>query len=100
MIRRSKEAGENIWQMPGDGAFAGKNKSKVADLANSGERGGGMMSAGEFVGAFVAKNTPWVHLDIAGSAWVGAPRNYLHHGATGIHVRTLTLLLGDLTCDH
>lgn len=96
----SEEAGESIWQMPGHGAFAKRNKSKVADLSNAGERGGGMMSAGEFVGAFVANDTPWVHLDIAGSAWLNGAREYYTEGGTGIHVRTLTLLLGDLTCDH
>lgn len=96
----SDEAGEPIWQMPGNGAYSSKNKSKVADVANSGDRGGGMMSAGEFVGEFVANDTPWIHLDIAGTAWLNSSRDYYAEGATGIHVRTLVMMLGDLTCDH
>lgn len=96
LLAASKRAGEKIWQMPGHGAFLPKNKSRVADILNSGERGGGMMSAGEFVGFFLDGDIPWVHLDIAGPAYLSKARDYYIEGATGIHVRTLVYLLAGL----
>lgn len=85
-----EEQGELIWQLPVSDTFKDMNKSSVADLTNSGGRLGGTITAGLFVGAFLAdENLPWVHLDIAGTAYLGKKRGYLPERATGVHVKTL-----------
>jgi leucyl aminopeptidase len=68
-------------------------KSEIADVKNTGGRPGGAITAGAFLAAF-ADDMPWVHLDIAGTAWVDRPaRPYHSRGATGVGVRLLTELL-------
>lgn len=84
----SKEAGEKIWQLPYDSEYAKLNKSRVADIKNTGGRLGGAITAGMFVGEF-NNNLPWIHLDIAGTAYLSSAYSYLPTGATGIHVKTL-----------
>lgn len=88
ILSASKEAGEKIWQLPNDPQFAKMNKSKVADIKNLGGSFAGTITAGQFIGEFV-NNLPWVHLDIAGTAFLSSPYSYLPFGATGIHVKTL-----------
>ena len=85
----AKNAGERVWQLPADDSFRNLNKSTVADVKNIGGRLGGTITAGLFIENFVANNTPWVHLDIAGTAYLSKPEKYLPQGATGIHVKTL-----------
>lgn len=85
----ASEAGEKLWQMPVDNSYRALNKSKVADVKNTGGRYGGMITAGLFIENFVANNIPWIHLDIAGTAYLSKPERYLPAGATGIHVKTL-----------
>ncbi len=85
-------AGERIWELPNDKDFAKRNESKIADIMNSGGRLGGTISAGQFVGAFVHEEKPWVHLDIAGTAFLSKEQHYLPLGATGVHVKTLVNL--------
>ena len=63
----AKSSNEKIWQLPNDDFIKSYNNSEVADIKNSGGRYGGSITAGQFVGAFV-EDTPWVHLDIAGTA--------------------------------
>jgi len=68
--------------------------SSVADLASlTGERWGGMLVSGAFLGDFVPDGLPWVHLDIAGPARAGADDGYLVKGGTGFAVRTLVELV-------
>lgn len=88
VVENAKLAGEKIWQLPIDPEFAKLNKSNVADIKNSGGRLGGTITAGMFVGEF-NNNLPWVHLDIAGTAFLSKPNGYLPLGATGVHVKTL-----------
>lgn len=90
-------AGEKVWQLPNDESFAKMNKSKVADIKNSGGRYGGASSAGLFVGSFIKEGTPWIHLDIAGPAYLDDPSGYLPDRATGVQVRTLFNLLHPLS---
>jgi leucyl aminopeptidase len=92
LISAAKGAGECIWQMPMNDEYRELNKSDVADLKNSGGRYGGAISAAWFLGEF-AEGTPWVHLDIAGTAISEKDRGYLIKGATGIPVRTLVNLV-------
>ncbi len=63
-------------------------KASFADLKNTATGGAGTITAGLFLEEFV-NDTPWVHLDIAGTAYIGSARSYLPQGATGIHVKTL-----------
>lgn len=82
----SEIAGELIWELPHNDEYKELIKSKKADLKNTGASGA--TTAGLFLGEFV-KDTPWVHLDIAGPAHIAAKRGYLPEGATGIPVKTL-----------
>jgi leucyl aminopeptidase len=91
-----RETGERAWQLPLWESYLNQIKSDVADLKNVGGRGGGAITAGLFLKQFVGK-TPWVHLDIAGTAWNnegGHP--YIQKGATGIPVRLLIQFLRNL----
>ena len=69
-------------------------KSAFADLANVGGRWGGAITAAMFLKEF-AGDTPWVHLDIAGTAWLDDEKPYLAKGPTGVPVRTLVRLAAD-----
>ncbi len=89
IITAAQSVDEYIWELPNSPAFAKMNKSEVADIKNSGGRLGGTISAGLFVGEFLADEIPWVHLDIAGTAYLSSNSGYLTKGATGVHVKTL-----------
>ncbi len=93
VLEASEEAGEPIWQLP----IFEKDKervrsSKMADLNNSPGREGHAIVAGAFIGEF-AENTPWVHLDIAGTATSAKDYDLGPAGATGVMARTLALLV-------
>ena len=88
VIAAGVEAGERIWQMPMYEEYREQNKSEVADIKNTGGRPAGAVTAAQFVGEF-AGDTPWVHLDIAGTSMSDKERNYLVKGASGVPVRTL-----------
>lgn len=85
------EAGELIWQLPAFEEYREQYKSRIADLKNTGGRHAGTITAGMFLGEF-AEDTPWVHLDIAGTAWQDKNSDLNPTGATGVMVRTLTRL--------
>lgn len=84
----SQLAGENIWQLPSNKEYKDLIKGDFADLKNVGGREAGTITAGLFLEEFV-DNTPWVHLDIAGTSYLEKQTGYLPKGATGIHVKTL-----------
>ncbi|PIR96652.1 MAG: leucyl aminopeptidase [Candidatus Doudnabacteria bacterium CG10_big_fil_rev_8_21_14_0_10_41_10] len=92
MARLQKAAeisGEKIWRLPLDSDYKEKMKGKIADLDNIGHNeGGGTITAALFLQEFV--DFPWIHLDIAGTAWTNEPKPYRPVGATGVGVR-LTL---------
>ena len=88
-LASAQAAGEKMWSMPLDEEYAELMKSHIADLKNiSGQRGGGAITAAMFLKAF-AEETPWLHLDIAGTAWLDDPKPWSARGASGIGVRTL-----------
>ena len=87
----SKLAGEPVWELPNNEEYKELIKGKFADLSNTGGRGAGAITAGLFLEEFV-DNTPWVHLDIAGTSYLGKERGYLPKGATGVPVKTLYYL--------
>lgn len=84
----AKEAGEPVWQLPLSKEYHKLIKGDRGDLKNSGGRWGGASTAAAFIEAFV-EDTPWVHLDIAGTSDIAAARGYLPKGATGMPVKTL-----------
>ncbi|RJK96922.1 leucyl aminopeptidase [Vallicoccus soli] len=90
-------AGEAMWPMPLPPELRRSMDSQVADIANMGDRYGGMLVAGLFLQEFVGEGIPWAHLDIAGPAWNdGEPFGYTPKGGTGAAVRTLVALAEDL----
>jgi len=91
VIAAGAEAGELIWQMPMFEEYKEQNKSEVADIKNVGNKGAGPITAAQFLAEFVG-DTPWVHLDIAGTSFNDKERGYLVKGATGVPVRTLVNL--------
>ncbi len=92
IISAGKQAGEYAWQMPMFEEYKEQNKSDVADIKNSGGRPAGSITAAQFLGEF-AGDTPWVHLDIAGTSDTDKERGYQMKGATGVPVRTLVNFL-------
>jgi leucyl aminopeptidase len=92
VIAAGAEAGELIWQMPMYEQYKEQNKSDVADIKNVGGKYAGAITAAQFLAEFVG-DTPWVHLDIAGTNLSEKERGYLVKGATGVPVRTLVNLV-------
>jgi len=79
----SEDSGEGAWRMPLGKGYAKINNSKVADVKNSGGRSASAISAAEFLHKFIKKDMPWIHVDIAGVAYINKPSCYTSHGATG-----------------
>ena len=104
--RVAESVGEQFWPMPLPPELRPSMDSQVADIANLGERYGGMLVAGLFLAEFVpdldaaegeARKVPWAHLDIAGPAFnTGSAHDYTPVGGTGVAVRTLIGLLEDV----
>lgn len=93
VLEASKEAGERIWQLPlFDTEIERVRNSKVADLNNSPGSEGHALVAGAFIAEF-AEETPWVHLDIAGTATTSKESDLGPAGATGVMTRTLALFV-------
>jgi leucyl aminopeptidase len=94
VLHAAKSAGERMWPMPLEDDYKEYLKSAFADLANVGGRWGGAITAAIFLKEF-AEDTPWVHLDIAGTAWLDESKPFLAKGPTGLPVRTLVRLAMD-----
>ncbi|UCD10011.1 MAG: leucyl aminopeptidase [Dehalococcoidales bacterium] len=92
VIDAGEESGERIWQMPTYDEYKEQNKSDVADIKNVGGRLAGSITAALFLGEFVG-DVPWVHLDIAGTAYTDKTKGYTVKGATGVPVRVLVNLV-------
>jgi leucyl aminopeptidase len=88
VIAAGKETGEYMWQLPMYEEYKENLKSDFADIKNIGNRYGGAITAAKFLAEFVDE-TPWVHLDIAGTSETDKEKGYLVKGATGVPVRTL-----------
>ena len=88
VLAAADRAGERVWPMPLYPEYLDQIKSNIADLMNTGGRFGSALTAGIFLQQFVA-DTPWVHLDIAGTAYLEKDCAWQIKGATGVMVRTL-----------
>ncbi len=91
ILKAAGKTGERMWQMPMPEEYKEQNKSEIADVKNTGNRYGGAITAALFLAEFV-DNTPWVHIDIAGTAFSTKESGYIIKGATGVGVRTLVKL--------
>jgi leucyl aminopeptidase len=84
----NQQAGEKMWRLPLDDEYKEIIKSNIADIVNSGGRWGGAISAAMFLKEF-AEDTPWIHLDIAGTAWMEENKPWIAKGPSGIALRSL-----------
>lgn len=91
----AREVGERFWQLPMDDDYRELIKSDIADIKNSAGRYAGTITASWFLREF-AEDTPWVHLDIAGTAWENERKSYMAKGPTGVAIRTLI----NYVCNH
>jgi leucyl aminopeptidase len=88
-LASARATGEKFWPMPLDDDYADNIKSEIADIRNTGKgRGGGAINGALFIQEFVG-DAPWIHLDIAGTAWLEEARPGLAKGPSGIGLRTL-----------
>lgn len=91
ILEHSSQTGEKIWELPLFDDYKEQLKSSNADIKNIGGRGGGAITAAAFLSYFV-DDVPWVHLDIAGTAWNQEgtkEKTYNPKGATGFGIRTI-----------
>jgi leucyl aminopeptidase len=91
VLAACRAEGERMWPLPLEDDYKEYLKSAFADIANVGGRWGGAVTAALFLKEF-AEETPWVHLDIAGTAWLDEAKPYMAKGPTGLPVRTLVRL--------
>jgi leucyl aminopeptidase len=82
------KAGEKMWRLPLDDEYLEIIRSNIADIVNSGGRWGGAITAAMFLKEF-AEDTPWLHLDIAGTAWTEEQKPWIAKGPSGIALRSL-----------
>lgn len=92
-LTAAAQSGEAFWPMPLPDELRASLDSPVADIANIGDRMGGMLVAGIFLREFVSPDMPWLHLDIAGPAFnTKKAHGYTPVGGTGVALRTLVTL--------
>ncbi len=91
----ASEVGERFWQLPMDEEYRELIRSDIADIKNSAGRYAGTITAAYFLREF-AEDTPWTHLDIAGTAWENDRKPHMAKGPTGVAVRTLI----NYVCNH
>jgi leucyl aminopeptidase len=93
LLASAKAAGEKMWQMPLDDDYREFIKGTVADIQNIGSgKGGGAITGAMFIKEFTG-DSPWIHLDIAGTAWNDDAKPWLAKGPTGVALRTLIHLV-------
>lgn len=88
----ANKVGEPVWRLPLTDAYRKQIKSDVADIKNVGGRPAGTITAGAYLEKFIGK-TPWVHFDIAGTAWNFTEKKYIPKGPSGTGSRTLIELI-------
>jgi leucyl aminopeptidase len=86
--RALERSGEKFWRLPLDQEYLDQIRSNIADIMNTGGRWGGASTAAVFLKEFV-EDTPWIHLDIAGTAWVEDSKSWIAKGPSGIGVRSI-----------
>lgn len=93
LLAAGDQAGEPLWRLPLGADYSKQIESKVADIKNTGGKGGGAITAACYLQEFVG-DTPWAHLDIAGTAWNFTEKSYVpKKGPSGTGTRTLATFL-------
>ncbi len=95
ILAAADAAGEWFWEMPLVAEYRASYDSPHADIVNSGSRDGSLIKAAVFLSEFVT--VPWVHVDIAGTAYLGSEKPYGPKGATGSAVGALVRLALDFS---
>ena len=90
-----ERSGEKMWRLPIDADYQEQIKSEIADIKNTGGRWGGAVTAAMFLKEIV-EETPWIHLDIAGTAWIEDSKSWIAKGPSGIAVRSIVELARQL----
>ena len=88
------ETGEAVWRMPLGSAYDKLIDSKFADMKNTGGRNAGSITAAQFLKRFVG-DTPWAHLDIAGTGMSSPASDINHSWGSGWGVRLLDRLVAE-----
>lgn len=88
-------SGDRLWRFPMGPAYDKQLDSPIADMKNVGSRFGGSITAAQFLQRFIENDTPWAHLDIAGTVWADKPGATWDKGATGFGVRLLDRFVRD-----
>ncbi len=96
IVAAGKRCGEPHWRLPLNKDYSKQIESKVADIKNTGGKAGGTITAAAYLQKFVG-DTPWAHLDIAGTAWNFTEKSYVPKGPSGIGVRTLVTMIRTLS---
>ena len=96
--RALERAGEKMWRLPLDEEYKEQIRSSIADIMNTGGRWGGAVTAAMFLKEF-AEETPWIHLDIAGTAWMDDNKAWIAKGPSGVAVRSLVEFVRDFETD-
>jgi len=96
LLKAAATEGEGAWRLPLAPAYDALLKSDKADMKNVGGRAAGSITAAQFLQRFVTEGTPWIHLDIAGTAQTKSATGLAPKGATGWGVRTLDRLVFDM----
>ena len=96
LLASAKATGEKMWELPMDDEYREFIKGSFADIQNIGSgKGGGSITGAWFIREF-AGDTPWIHLDIAGTAWNDDAKPWIAKGPTGVSLRTLVNLVSSL----
>ena len=97
-LKTVADIGERYWRLPLYPDYDQQIKSDIADLKNTGGRPAGAETAGTFLKNFVA-DTPWIHLDVAGTAYLDSESSYMAKGPTGTPVRAFVTMVEALAGD-
>jgi leucyl aminopeptidase len=89
ILKAGECSGERVWELPMWKDYFEQIKSDIADIKNTGGKAGGTITAAAFLNKFVNEETPWIHIDIAGTAYVEDSRPYIIKGGTGVGVKLL-----------
>jgi leucyl aminopeptidase len=87
-LKAQTTQGEKMWRLPLDEEYRELIRSNIADIINSGGRYGGAITAAMFLKEFV-EDTPWIHLDIAGTTWIEDGKPWIAKGPSGIALRSI-----------
>ncbi len=95
-LKAAEAEGEGAWRLPMGQGYDDLLKSDVADMKNVGDRWGGAITAAQFLKRFVKDETPWIHLDIAGTALLKTPGPMSPKGASGWGVLALNRMIDEM----